>query len=91
MRRQLLRWADCSNQFDYMINYNAMKKPKTLRPITVSTMHSKKHRLVAVAFTSSDREYIFELPIIDGKRLVVGLTDSIRKAELPLTKDDESE
>lgn len=68
-----------------------MLKTKTLRPLTVSTMHSKKHRLVACAFTSSDKEYIFELPIIDGKKLVVGLTDSIKKAEMPYSEDSESE
>jgi len=62
-------------------------KAKTIRPVTVSTMSSNKHRLVAVAFTSSDKEYIFEMPIIDGKKLVVGLTDSIRKADLPYEEE----
>lgn len=68
-----------------------MIKVKNIRPLTVSTMHSKKEKLVAVAFRSSDKEYIFELPIIDGKKLVVGLTDSIKKAELPYSEDGESE
>lgn len=62
-------------------------KAKTIRPLTVSTMSSNKYGLVGVAFTSSDKEYIFELPVIDGKKLVVGLTDSIRKAELPYEEE----
>jgi len=64
-------------------------KTKNFRPNIISTMHSKKHRLVAISFVSSDKEYIIELPIIDGKKLVMGLADSIRKCEAPSLSSEE--
>lgn len=68
-----------------------MKRPKLkeITPTAFSTMHSKVHKLVGISFLSSDKEYLVKLPIEYGKKLALGLLESLRLVELPATEDKE--
>lgn len=76
-----------------MIDKENMTRPKlkTLRPLGFSTMHSKKAKMIGITFLSSDKEYLFELPIEAGKKLAIGLCESLRLVELPSTEETKGE